>query len=157
MFIANTYRIMIGSPSDIIEEVAIAKKIIIDWTILNADTQRTVLLPLHWQDNAYPGFGSHPQKMLNKQLVEKSDMLVCIFGSKIGTATDTSDSGSIEEIEEHVKMGKHVMILFKRYADLSGITPEQLQKLNEFKKRIQSQALWVEFKDSSEYAEVCKR
>lgn len=157
MFIANTYRIMIGAPSDIREEVAIAKQIILEWTILNADTLKIVLLPLHWQDNAYPGYGIHPQKMLNKQLVDKSDMLVCIFGSKIGTATDTSDSGSIEEIEEHAKAGKPVMVLFKRNADINEITPEQLQKLKEFKQRIQSVALYSEFKDSSDFSEQFKK
>ena len=97
------YRIMIGCPSDITEEVQIAKRIILKWSCTYAEAHNIVLLPLHWNDNSYPGVGMHPQKMLDRQLVDKSDMLVCIFGSKIGTATDTADSGSIEEIEEHIK------------------------------------------------------
>lgn len=157
MFVANTYRIMLGSPSDIQEEIGIAKKIILDWSCLNAETYNVVLLPLHWQDNSYPGYGFHPQKILDRQLVDKSDMLVCIFGSKIGTATDTSDSGSIEEIEEHVKNGKPVMIFFKQNVDITLITPESLLKLQEFKSRIGTKALWCEYKDIIDFTENFKK
>ena len=120
---------MIGCPSDIIEEVEVAKSVILKWSCTNAEVHNLVLLPLHWSDNSYPGYGQHPQKMLDRQLVDKGDMLVCIFGSKIGTATDTSDSGSIEEIEEHVKAGKHVMIFFKKQGDLINANIDQLRKI----------------------------
>lgn len=145
---------MIGCPSDIEAEVEIAKDIILKWSCMNAEARGIVVLPLHWKDNAYPGYGMHPQKMLDKQLVDKSDMLVCIFGSKIGTATDTSDSGSIEEIEEHIKGGKPVMIFLKQNVNISTISLEQLQKLQEFKARIQNQAMWCEYIDIESFEKV---
>lgn len=153
MIRGNIYRIMIGSPSDIVEEVNIAKRIILKWSCTNAEVHQMVLLPLHWSDNSYPGVGQHPQKMLDRQLVDKSDMLVCIFGSKIGTATDTSDSGSIEEIEEHIKAGKQVMIFFKRQGDLFHADVEQIKKLQDFRARIQNQAMWCEYEDAGQFNE----
>ena len=155
MIRANIYRIMIGSPSDIVDEVMVAKKIILQWSCLNAEAHHIVVLPLHWKENAYPGVGKHPQKMLDKQLVEKSDMLVCIFGSKIGTATDTSDSGSIEEIEEHIKAGKQVMIFFKKSSeDIYSIDKEQLDKLKQFREEYKDKALWVDYDDAHEFGEL---
>lgn len=145
---------MIGCPSDITEEVNIAKRIILKWSCTNAETHQMVLLPLHWSDNSYPGVGQHPQKMLDRQLVDKSDMLVCIFGSKIGTATDTSDSGSIEEIEEHIKAGKHVMIFFKQQGDLLHADLAQIKKLQDFRTRIQNKAMWCEYEDAGQFGEL---
>lgn len=157
MIQGNIYRIMIGCPSDIKEEVQIAKRIILKWTCTNAEAKQMVLLPLYWEDDAYPGYGAHPQKMLDKQLVERSDMLICIFGSKIGTETDTSDSGSIEEIEEHVKAGKQVMIFFKKSVDdIDEIEPVQLQKIKDLRKRIQDKAMWWEYGDYYEFGELLR-
>ena len=113
MFPANVYKIMIGAPSDIEEEVSIAMNIIHHWNDINAEKQKTVLLPLHWSISSYPAIGMHPQKAINKQVVSKSDLLICIFGAKLGTPTNDYASGSVEEIEEHLKAGKPVMIFFK--------------------------------------------
>ena len=154
MFTANIYRIMIGNPSDIKEEVQVAKNIILKWSCLNAEAHNIVLLPLHWSDNAYPGTGQHPQKMLDRILVDKSDMLICIFGAKIGTATDTHESGSIEEIEEHIKRGKQVMIFFKRTGDLLSADLEQLKKLQEFRNRIKSTTMWWEYDNISDFEKL---
>jgi len=155
MFVGKVYRIMIGSPSDIEEEVSIAKNIILQWSCLNAETHNIVVLPLHWKENSYPGCGNHPQKMLDNQLVNNSDMLVCIFGSRIGTPTDTSESGSIEEIEEHIKAGKQVMIFFKKSSqDIYSIDKEQFEKIKKFRDEFQSKSLWVEYDDAHEFGEL---
>ena len=98
MFQANVYKIMIGAPSDIKEEVNIAIDAIYHWNNINAEKQKTVLLPLHWSISAYPIIGMHPQKAINQQVVNKSDLLICIFGAKLGTPTQDYASGSVEEI-----------------------------------------------------------
>ena len=154
MFQSNTYRIMIGNPSDIVEEVSIAKEVILKWSCLNAESHNIVLLPLHWTDNAYPGTGQHPQKMLDRILVDKSDMLICIFGSKIGTATDTHDSGSIEEIEEHIKAGKQVMIFFKRNGNVLNIDLNQIKKLQSFRNRIKNTTMWWEYDSANDFRKL---
>ena len=154
MFQSNAYRIMIGNPSDIVEEVSIAKEVILKWSCLNAESHNIVLLPLHWTDNAYPGTGQHPQKMLDRILVDKSDMLICIFGSKIGTETDTHDSGSIEEIEEHIKAGKQVMIFFKRNGNVLNIDLNQIKKLQSFRERIKNTTMWWEYDSANDFRKL---
>lgn len=159
MYIARVYNIMIAAPSDIKDEIQIAKNVINGWNVINSELHRRVLLPLHWSDNAYPEAGKHPQKFLDDTLVKKSDLLICIFGSRLGSPTDTHKSGSIEEIEEHLKAGKGVMIFFKE----TGKTPhtdqeiQQMQKLLDYKKSIQDKVLWFDYPDKNSFESVIRK
>lgn len=152
MFQAHVYRIMIGSPSDIKEEITIAREVLNHWNNLNSEKNRIVLLPIHWSTSSYPAAGKHPQKLLNEQLVEKSDLMVCIFGTRLGSPTDTEISGTVEEIKEHRKAGKDVMVFFKMSVDdISAVNPQQLQKTKEFKESIKNNVLWQEFSDAKDF------
>lgn len=148
--IARVYRIMIGAPSDIKEEVQIAKDVINEWNYVHTELHHKVLLPLHWSISAYPNSGKHPQKIINEQVVDKSDLLICIFGSKLGTPTDTDISGSVEEINEHLKAGKDVMIFFRKNLEIESLDDmQQVEKLLKFKESIKGNALFEEYEKNS--------
>lgn len=152
MYQANVYKIMFGSPSDIKEEIQVAFQVLNHWNSLHSEQSKIVLLPLHWSISSYPAMGKHPQKILDEQVVEKSDLLICIFGTRLGSPTDTEISGTVEEIKEHRKSGKDVMIFFKQSVDdLSSVEPQQLQDLKKFKERIKEEALWWEFSNSEDF------
>lgn len=152
MYRANVYRIMIGCPSDITDEKDAAFRVLSNWNNLNSEKNRIVLLPIHWSISSYPAAGKHPQKLLNEQLVEKSDLMVCIFGTRLGSPTDTEISGTVEEIKEHRKSGKDVMVFFKMSVDdISAVNPQQLQKIKEFKESIKNNVLWQEFSDAKDF------
>lgn len=152
MYQANVYRIMIGSPSDIKEEISIAREVLNNWNNLNSEKNRMVLLPIHWFISSYPAMGKHPQKLLNEQLVEKSDLMICIFGTRLGSPTDTEISGTVEEIKEHRKAGKDVMVFFKNSVDdISSVDLQQLQKIKDFKESIKNVVLWQEFSDAKDF------
>ena len=149
-FIARVYSIMIGAPSDIKEEVQIAKDVINEWNYVHTELHHKVLLPLHWSISAYPNSGKHPQKIINEQVVDKSDLLICIFGSKLGTPTDTDISGSVEEINEHLKAGKDVMIFFRKNLEIESLDDmQQVEKLLKFKESIKGNALFEEYEKNS--------
>lgn len=154
MFSANVYRIMIGCPGDIQEEVEIAKRVINRWTSIHAEQRETVLLPINWSVNSYPEYGAHPQKILNNQLADKSDLLIAIFGSRVGTPTDTSTSGTIEEIEHHIDAGKPVMLFFRKVNDISKITATEFARLEAFKRSIQNRGLYKEYNTERDFEEV---
>ncbi len=152
MYQANVYKIMIGSPSDIKEEITIAREVLNNWNNLNSEKNRMVLLPIHWSISSYPVMGKHPQKLLNEQLVEKSDLMICIFGTRLGSPTDTEISGTVEEIKEHRKAGKDVMVFFKMSVDdISSVDLQQLQKIKDFKESIKNDVLWCEFSDAKDF------
>ncbi len=152
MYQANVYKIMIGSPSDIKEEVQTAIDVLKHWNNLHSEQNKIVLLPLHWSFSSYPTMGRNPQKSLDKQMVEKSDLMVCIFGTRLGSPTDTEISGTVEEINEHRKIGKDVMVFFKKSADdVYSMDPKQLQKIVEFRESIKNDALWCDFSDENDF------
>lgn len=143
---------MIASPSDIQEEIPEAFNVLNHWNDLHSEKNKIVLLPLHWSISSYPASGKHPQKLLDKQLVEKSDLLVCVFGTKLGTPTDTEISGTVEEIKEHRKAGKDVMVFFKLSIDnITSVDPEQLKKIKNFKEEIKNNVLWCDFSDANDF------
>jgi len=155
MYNANVYQIMIGAPSDIIEEIQMACETINRWNTLNSEQYKIVLLPLHWSINSYPSAGNRPQHFLNQQLVEKSDLLICIFGTRIGTPTGKDISGTVEEFKEHVKVGKNVMMFFKNTAEnVSSLDPQQLQQLNEFKQSIKESVLWWDYQKAENFKDL---
>lgn len=152
MYSATVYQIMFGSPSDIKEEIQVAFQVLNHWNSLHSEQSKIVLLPLHWSISSYPAMGKHPQKILDEQVVEKSDLLICIFGTRLGSPTDTEISGSVEEIKEHRKAGKDVMVFFKRSVDdITSVDPQQLQSIKDFKESIKNYALWHEFNDTADF------
>lgn len=152
MYSATIYQIMFGSPSDIEEEIQVAFQVLNHWNSLHSEQSKIVLLPLHWSISSYPAMGKHPQKILDEQLVEKSDLLICIFGTRLGSPTDTEISGTVEEIKEHRKTGKDVMMFFKQSVnDLSSVEPQQLQSVKDFKESIKNDVLWCEFSDAADF------
>ena len=151
-YTATVYRIMFGSPSDIKEEIQVAFQVLNHWNSLHSEQSKIVLLPLHWSISSYPAMGKHPQKILDEQVVEKSDLLICIFGTRLGSPTDTEISGTVEEIKEHRKSGKDVMIFFKQSVDdLSSVDPQQLQYIKDFKESIKNDVLWCDFINASDF------
>lgn len=153
MYKAKVYKVMVGAPSDIEGEINIVRGILQQWNLLHSETQNIVLLPLHWSSDAFPLFGKHPQKIINDQVVAKSDIMICIFGGRVGSPTDSYESGTIEEINEHLKAGKQVMIYFKKTVDNNS--SEQLAKLNAFKDSIKGDALFWEYTDESIFKDIC--
>lgn len=141
---------MIGAPSDIQYEIQIACQVINKWNNINSESKQLILLPLHWSISSYPTSGLHPQKIINQQLIEKSDSMICFFGTKLGTATDTDISGTVEEINEHIRAGKHVMVFFRNQINARELDIEQYRKLEEYKQTIQDKVLWVDYNNEQD-------
>lgn len=147
MFQANVYKVMVGAPSDVDSEVKVALDVIQKWNNINAISHKLVLLPSHYSLDVYPTLSHKPQKAIDIQLVEKSDMLICIFGSKLGTPTGDYISGTVEEIEEHLKAKKKVMVFFSKSIDTSKTNAEQIAKLMSFKQEMFERGICAEYND----------
>ncbi len=133
-FKANTYRVLIASPSDLTEERQAATDAINDWNVLHALAESIVLLPVKWETHATPRSGVRPQQAINEQLVSNSDMLVGLFWTKLGTGTGVAESGTVEEIDQFVAAKKPAMLYFSsRPVDPGKIDVKQHAKLKKFK------------------------
>jgi len=144
---AQTFRILIASPSDLREEREVAARAINEWNDLHAADEQTVLLPVRWDTHASPEANVRPQDAVNRQLVDNCDVLVGMFRTKLGTSTGAAISGTVEEIDRIIAAGKPAMLYFSsRPIDPNKIDLEQHKKLRTFKSTTYKNALLGSFK-----------
>ena len=133
---------MIASPGDVAEERRVVTEEIHRWNDANASARQLVLLPVKWETHSTPHQGDHPQSIINRQILDDADILVAIFGTRIGTPTAEHLSGTVEEIRKHVAEGKTAKIYFSDVpVPPSSLDPEQYAQLQKFRKEIQSAGL----------------
>jgi hypothetical protein len=90
--------------------------------------------------------GAHPQTILNEGLLLDADIVVAVFGTRIGTATPDYISGSVEEIKRHVAAGKLAMLYFSHVAvDPNSIDQTQWAALQQFKEECKTGGLYAEY------------
>lgn len=148
---------MIASPSDVTEERQIIREVISDWNIVHSESRQTVLLPVGWETHSYPEMGEHPQTLLNKQILRDCDLLVGVFWTRIGTATPNYQSGTVEEIEEHLKANKPALLYFSGKPLPQNFDSEQWNLLQQFKNNCQSRGLYQTYSDTQQFRELFSR
>ncbi len=133
---------MIGSPSDLAEERRAATEAIAEWNAQHADAEGAVLLSVKWETHALPTSGKRPQVAINEQLVDRCDILIGMFWTKLGTSTGVAASGTVEEIDRFVADGKPAMLYFSgRKVSNAKLDPKQSAKLTKFKAKTYKDAL----------------
>ena len=150
VFRTHTYQVLIASPSDMPEEREAVTEAIYEWNTQHAEQESVVLLPVKWETHALPTADTRPQAALNRQFVS-CDILVGMFWTKLGSNTGVAESGTVEEIDQFVQVGKPAMLYFSgRLVDPSAIDVTQLSRLREFKTRTYEHALAGKFTDLSD-------
>src|SRR6266542_3337212 len=109
---AKVVKVMIASPSDVGAERQVIRNVIQEWNNAHAEDKNIVLMPVGWESHSAPTLGGRPQAIINKQVLADCDLLIAVFWTKVGTPTGKAVSGTVEEIEEHVKAKKPAMIYF---------------------------------------------
>lgn len=151
-YTATIFKVMIASPGDVSAERAIVRELLSEWNVVHADRARTVLLPIGWETHSVPEMGDRPQAIINKQILKDCDLLVGVFWTRIGTATGQFASGTVEEIEEHIKAGRPAMLYFSAVPVVpDSIDPTQYQQLQTFKKSCQSRGLYESYSDLTDF------
>ena len=155
MFTANVYQIMIASPGDVKEERESTKQIILNWNYIHSVERNIVLLPLSWEDNMMPGIGGRPQELVNNKVLKNADLLIGIFGNRLGSSTEKYISGTVEEIEEHIKAGKPAMLYFSDKAiSPSQIDREQYEGVRKFQEEYQGKSFYFTFTTNQEFKDL---
>lgn len=143
--VATVVYVMIASPSD----VAVAREAVYTaigrWNEANAQARGIVLVPLRWETGAVPMLGEHPQSIINRQLLDRADALIALFGSRLGAATQSASSGTAEEIDVAMRGGKPVHLYFSTAPRPHDIDPSQLLALNQFRTELEGRGLYGTF------------
>lgn len=145
-FSATVYRVLIASPGDVGEERRIIAEVISQWNAVHSIEKGIVLMPVLWESSTYPSMGGRPQSIVNKQIVENSDILIGVFWTRFGTPTGEADSGTAEEIQQFIDSGRPVMLYFsRRPIDPDLINSEQHAKVREAKAKYSGLGLYNEY------------
>lgn len=153
-FKSQVYQVLICSPSDVQEERDIIENTAHAFNALHAHDMKTVLLPVRWETHTSPEMGDRPQAIINKQIVEDSDILVAVFWARIGTPTGVAESGSVEEIKEFMAKGKPVLLYFSDApVALASVDQEQYKRLTEFKQEYKQKGLIECYSDREQFSE----
>ena len=117
-----------------------------------------VLLPVAWETHASPAMGERAQAIINRQILADSDLLIAIFWTRIGTPTGGSISGTVEEIEEHIRSGKPAMLYFSSAPVApESLHPEQYGGLRVFKESCRQRGLIDEYESIEQFREKFNR
>jgi hypothetical protein len=139
---ARVLRVLIASPGDVKEERDELTQLMTRWNGVNSEEYGVVLQPVRWELDATPEQGERPQGVINRQLVDRSEILIGLFFSRLGTPTGVADSGTIEEIERFVATGRPVLLYFSnRDIPQRILNGRQFRALQRYKKDIRKRGL----------------
>ena len=151
---ATAFKVMIASPGDVAPERKIIRDVIAEWNNVNADSRRIVLLAVGWETHSAPEMGDRPQAIINKRVLKDCDLLVGVFWTRLGTETGTHASGTVEEIEEHLKAQKPAMLYFSDMPIVKGSVDEgQYDRLVQFKTSCLSRGLQESYSELADFKE----
>jgi hypothetical protein len=149
---------MVASPSDVPQERILVREVIAEWNTIHAKDRRTVLMHIGWESHATPEMGDRPQAIINSQLLKEADLLVAIFWTRIGTPTGAAKSGTVEEIEEHIRSGKPTMIYFSSVpVRLDSIDESQYDALKTFRESLRARGLFETYDSLAEFESKFRR
>lgn len=150
--------VMIASPGDVQIERNVVREVVHEWNAVNSSTQKTVLMPVGWETHSTPLMGDRPQAIINWQILKESDLLIAAFWTRLGTPTGKATSGTVEEINEHVKAGKPALIYFSAApVVLDSIDIVQYEALKNFKEECKKRGLYETYNSTSEFHEKVRR
>ena len=127
----KVYDLLISCPSDVSESVDILEKEVVRFNNFFGRFNNIIVRTRYWYRDAYSEFGNHPQNLIDKQIVDSSDMVLGVFWTRFGTPTENYGSGTEEEIERMLDMGKQVFLYFlDKPINPSKVDLEQYNNLN---------------------------
>jgi hypothetical protein len=157
-FCATVVNLMIASPSDVDGERNTVRDIIAEWNTLHAEKEQLVLLPVGWETHSSPRMGDRPQELINRQVVERCDLLVAVFWTRLGSQTGKAPSGTVEEIEKHLAENRPAMIYFSNVPiPPASIDGDQYRALHDFRTACEKRGLVYEFSSREELRDSFRR
>jgi hypothetical protein len=99
-------------------------------------------MPVGWETHSTPELGVRPQELINERVLKECDLLIGVFWTRIGSPTGAAESGTVEEIERHVAVGKPAMVYFSaKPVLLDSVDGDQYAAVRRFKERLMTMGL----------------
>jgi hypothetical protein len=152
-----------ASPIDVAEERTILEEVIRELNITWSKTLCFRLDLVRWETNAYPGFGTDAQAVINEQIGCDYDIFIGVMWTRYGSPTKRAGSGTQEEFLRAYatykeKQDLRLMLYFKDAPiSPSKVDPDQLRAVTEFKKQLgEMGGLYWGFSTSEEFQSLLR-
>lgn len=149
------YSLLISCPGDVVEEIKIINDVVNKFNSMYTDTLGLRVRVKHWSTDSYAESGAKPQQLLNKQFVYDCDAAIAVLWTRFGTPTDKYGSGTEEEIEYMLQMGKQVFMYFSDIpTSPSKQDGEQYNRIKRFKDRYKERGLYFEYSSLERFKDL---
>lgn len=146
------YSVLVSCPGDVLDYMEAIEESVGNFNRTFGPINNIEVAIKHWSTDSYPQSGDRPQELLNKQLVRDCDAAIAIFWTRFGSPTGKYDSGTEEEIEEMLAMGKQVFMYFlEAPVTPSDLNMHQYQKVLDFKENYKDKGIYATVKDKHEF------
>jgi nucleoside 2-deoxyribosyltransferase len=146
------YRLFISAPGDVEEEHDIIRGVLDEWNIQHGQDAHVRLEAVNWRTHTFPASGRRAQAIINRQSLDKCDIVVALFWTRFGTPTGKFDSGTEEEIMRAQRQHKPVMVYFSSIPfSRRRRMPDEQTKVEKFRKKLGTQALYHTYGDQQAF------
>lgn len=134
-------KVVLASPSDVAPQREIARDIVNE---LNIELRhRNLFIEIAGWEDAIPGVSNTAQDVIDEQILRDADIVICLFGARLGTPVKGEVSGTVHELRRLIENRDNMFgslraqIYFVDY-DIppSKIIPDEFARLNEFRSTI---------------------
>jgi hypothetical protein len=152
------FRLFVGAPSDVDEALDVIRGQIEQWNRDHGPLTRARVEFTNWRTHSHPAAGAHPQTLLNKQVVDLSDIVVGVFRFRFGTPTRVAESGTEEEIRRSIKKGKTVMVYFAQFPSRKRRKDSnEFARIEDFKRKLGQRALYHTYTDIVQFEQAFRQ
>lgn len=149
------YDLLISCPGDAADVVPIVNEVVNEFNQQFTDALGIGIRTRYWQYSAFAESGGKPQDMLNRQIVDSSDLAIAIFKTRFGSPTEKYGSGTEEEIDKMISSGKQVFMFFDESPTKpSEIDQDQYRKVQEFKDRYKDRGIYWTYSSPDEFKNI---
>jgi hypothetical protein len=151
-------RVFFAGPQDVAPELDRAKQVIDEWNRSTGETNDTHAQLTHWSTDSYPDVGRRPQDTINRQVLDKADVLIGVFWSRFGSPTGKASSGTEEEIRRSIKSRRPVLLYFSDCPlPPSRVDQKQYGAVQRFRKEFGNKALYSLYSTVDEFERLLSR
>jgi len=111
-----------------------------------------VLLPIKWETHSTPQLGVPAHTVINRQLLDDADIVIGIFGPRIGIPTEEYIGGTVDEIKKHVAAGKAAKVYFSEVPIVQKrVDPNQYGLVQRFREELNGSGLSATYQSMQQF------
>lgn len=146
-------QVLVAAPGDTEGARRVVRQALEDWNALNGEATGVAFQPIMWERDGVPEPADLARADLDRHLVEKADVIVGTFWTRLGTADGDRPSTTAEQILCAIAAGTPALVYFATQPVLpDAVDEDEYARLRAFRERLQDRALADTYDTEAELA-----